>query len=66
MPKRKTHKGTVKRFKITASGKVLRRMAGHGHLLAHKSRKRKRNYLRKRVSKSLDARRIKRLLGYIG
>lgn len=42
MPKMKTHKGSKKRFRITATGKLKRRQAGKKHLLSHKSGKRKR------------------------
>ena len=42
MPKMKTHRSGAKRYKITASGKILRRKAGKGHLLQHKSASRKR------------------------
>lgn len=42
MPKMKTHKAGAKRYKVTANGKVLRRHAGIGHLLANKSSSRKR------------------------
>ena len=42
MPKMKTHKSAAKRYKITASGKIQRRHAGIGHLLANKSASRKR------------------------
>jgi large subunit ribosomal protein L35 len=38
----KTKKAAKKRFKITATGKVLRRGAGKRHLLGHKSSKNKR------------------------
>lgn len=41
MPKMKTHRSAKKRYKLTASGKILRRQAGKGHLLAHKSPARK-------------------------
>lgn len=41
MPKMKTHRSAAKRYKVTASGKILRRQAGKGHLLAHKSMSRK-------------------------
>ncbi len=41
MPKMKTHRSAAKRYKVTASGKILRRQAGKGHLLAHKSQSRK-------------------------
>ena len=42
MPKQKTHRAAAKRYKVTASGKVLRRQAGKGHLLANKEVSRKR------------------------
>ncbi|TXG77174.1 50S ribosomal protein L35 [Patescibacteria group bacterium] len=42
MPKMKTHKGTAKRVKLTSTGKVTRRRASGGHLLAKKSASRKR------------------------
>ena len=35
MPKMKTHKGTKKRFRLTATGKVKHRSAGTSHLAAH-------------------------------
>ena len=41
MPKMKTHRSAAKRYKVTASGKILRHQAGKGHLLAHKSPARK-------------------------
>jgi large subunit ribosomal protein L35 len=42
MPKLKTHKGTAKRVKLTATGKVTRQRAFGGHMLAKKSKSRKR------------------------
>ena len=42
MPKLRTHKGTQKRFRLTATGKVMRRHAMRSHLLEKKSPKRKR------------------------
>jgi len=42
MPKLKTHKGARKRFKVTATGKLLRKKTGRRHLLSHKAAKRKR------------------------
>ena len=42
MPKKKTNKAAAKRFKKTATGKLLHHKAGSGHLLTSKSRKRKR------------------------
>lgn len=43
MPKMKTHKSGAKRYKVTGTGKITRRKAGIGHLLANKSASRKRN-----------------------
>ena len=42
MPKMKTHKGTAKRIKITSTGKLTRRRAFGNHILAKKSKSRKR------------------------
>ncbi len=49
MPKMKTHKGTKKRFRITANGKVKHRGAGTSHLAIRMSQKRKRNLRGTRV-----------------
>ena len=43
MPKLKTHKGTAKRVRITRTGKVMRERAFGNHILAKKSKARKRN-----------------------
>lgn len=43
MPKQKTHKGTKKRFRLTATGKAMHRRSGTSHLAARMSQKRKRN-----------------------
>ena len=40
--RRKTKKSVAKRFKITGTGKILRRKAGLRHLASSKSSKRKR------------------------
>jgi len=42
MPKMKTHRAGAKRYKVTASGKILRRQSGTKHLLQHKSASSKR------------------------
>ena len=49
MPKLKTHRSAAKRYKVTASGKIMKRQAGIGHLLQHKSASRKR-----RIFKMVD------------
>lgn len=42
MPKMKTHRAAAKRYKVTASGKIMRLSAGTKHLLQHKASGRKR------------------------
>jgi len=42
MPKMKTRKTAAKRFKITGTGKIMRRNTGRGHLMMKKSGSRKR------------------------
>jgi large subunit ribosomal protein L35 len=42
MPKMKTHKGTKKRFRLSANGKAMHRQAGTSHLASRMSQKRKR------------------------
>jgi large subunit ribosomal protein L35 len=63
MPKMKTHSGTKKRFKVTASGKVRGRSAFSSHILEKKSPKRKRRLARPEEIAPQDARRVKELLG---
>ncbi len=36
MPKMKTHSGSKKRFRITGSGKIMRRRANRQHYFEHK------------------------------
>jgi len=43
MPKMKTNRSAAKRFKVTATGKILHKKSGKSHLLRKKSSKRKRN-----------------------
>ncbi len=42
MPKMKTHKSGAKRYRVTATGKIMRAQAFRGHLNAKKSSRRKR------------------------
>lgn len=42
MPKMKTRKAVAARFKVTATGKLLRRRPGKRHILTKKTAKRKR------------------------
>jgi len=63
MPKMKTHKSTAKRIKITSTGKLLRRRAFGAHLLAKKSKSRKRNINTPAIVSGGQAKNIKRALG---
>ncbi|HEX4131276.1 MAG TPA: 50S ribosomal protein L35 [Pirellulales bacterium] len=63
MPKLKTHKGTKKRFRITANGKVKHRRAGTSHLNSHLTKKRRRNLRGTGVLNELETKKIHRLLG---
>jgi large subunit ribosomal protein L35 len=42
MSKMKTHSGAKKRYKITGTGKILRRKGNRNHILEKKASKRKR------------------------
>lgn len=61
--KQKTRKGVAKRYKITGSGKVLRRHQNMRHLRSNKSKKAKRNYRHHVEVTGKFARKIKRMLG---
>ena len=58
MGKMKTHRGSAKRFKRTASGKLKRFKAFRSHLTGKKSAKRVRNLRKSTVVSKGDQRRI--------
>jgi len=63
MPKMKTHKGAAKRFKLTGSGRLVRRKAFKNHILEKKSPERKRRLGREAEVTGGDRARMERLLG---
>lgn len=63
MPKMKTDKGAAKRFKVTGTGKILRRKAFRAHLLEKKSSTRTRRLAGAAEVTGGDARQVRRLLG---
>jgi large subunit ribosomal protein L35 len=63
MPKMKTHRAAAKRFRRTATGKLKRNKANKSHILAKKSRKRKRRLRKSALVAPSDMRRVKRMLG---
>ena len=63
MPKQKTHSGAKKRFKITGTGRFLRRKAMQSHNLEKKSAKRRRAFRRDQPISPADTREVKKLFG---
>jgi len=65
MPKLKTKKGVVKRFKLTKTGKIKYTPCGKSHLLTSKKSERLRKLRRKSlVDGKKDIKYIKRMLPY--
>jgi len=63
MPKMKTVKAAKKRFKITATGKVMFKPAGKKHLMSGKPSKRRRQMRRWRAFDGLhDAKDVRRMI----
>ena len=62
MPKMKTSSGAKKRFKVTGSGKIMRRHAMKSHNLEKKSSKRRRGFRKMYDVAESDVKRVKHLL----
>ena len=62
MPKIKTNRGAVKRFKLTAKGKVKFRRANRNHILTKKSAKTKRQRRPLGLVSFSDTKLVKRLI----
>lgn len=60
----KSRRSAVKRFKLTATGKLKRRRAYHSHLLGHKRPDRKRRLVSDAYVSERDERRILGQLPY--
>ena len=63
MPKQKTHKGSAKRFKVTASGKVKYKKSFGGHLMSGKNAKCRRKLGKPAQLSGADAVKVKVMLG---
>jgi large subunit ribosomal protein L35 len=66
MPKMKTHKATARRFKVTATGKLMRTKIGKSHLRRNKAARTRRlfdEYLQVRDRASIK--RVRRLAPYL-
>ena len=64
MPKIKTKKGALKRFKRTGGGRLVRHKAFASHILTKKSSKRKRNLRKSTLLDKTEIRKVERLLPY--
>ncbi len=62
MPKIRSHRGAMKRFKTTKKGKIKRNRACTGHLKEKKSSKKKRVLRKSTLLNKKDVRRIKKLM----
>lgn len=62
MPKMKSNRGAMKRFKVTGSGKIKRSKAYKSHILTKKNRKRKRNLRTATMIAASDVRRVREML----
>jgi large subunit ribosomal protein L35 len=62
MPKLKPHKGLLKRVKVTGTGKIIRRQANKGHLMASKNSARRRRLGRVVHVDRTNVKTIRRLL----
>lgn len=63
MPKMKTHSGANKRFRVTGTGKVMRRRANRQHYFEHKPSRRTRRLANEVTLAPADTKKMKRLLG---
>jgi len=60
--KRKTSKSAAKRFKVTGTGKIMRRHSHARHILTKKPRKRVRKLVDSALVSKADSKRIKKML----
>ena len=63
MPKMKTRSAAKKRFKVTGTGRILRRPTMRSHNLEHKSSKQKRKFGRNIEVARSDFKALKEMLG---
>ncbi len=63
MPKMKTHSGANKRFRLTGTGKIMRRRANRAHYLEHKPSSMTRRLAGDVMLAPGDAKKMKKLLG---
>lgn len=62
MGKQKTKKSAAKRFKVTGTGKIMRRHSHARHILTKKPRKRMRKLVSSALVSKADKARVKKML----
>jgi large subunit ribosomal protein L35 len=62
MPKMKSNRAAMKRFKLTGTGKIRRSRAYASHILTKKSPKRKRNLRKLALVSRVDESRVKGMI----
>ncbi len=62
MPKLKSNRAAMKRFKVTGSGKIKRMKAGKSHILTKKNRKRKRDLRQATYVAKPDVKHVKKMI----
>jgi large subunit ribosomal protein L35 len=63
MPKTKTSSSAKKRFKVTGTGKLLRRRAMQSHNLTKKTSKRKRGFRKDTAVAEVNVKAVRQMLG---
>lgn len=63
MPKMKSHRATLKRVRLTGTGKIMRKQANNRHYFEGKSSKRKRRLSADVVLAKSETRRVMKLIG---
>jgi len=65
MPKLKTNSGAAKRFKVTGTGKIVRKQAYLRHQLTCKTRKQKRHLRGSALVNAAQHKNIRKLIPYL-
>lgn len=65
MPKLKTRRAAAKRFRLSGSGKIMRRKAFKNHLLEHKSPQRRSRLSKAAVVDETDAPNVHLMMPYL-
>jgi large subunit ribosomal protein L35 len=65
VPKIKSNRAAMKRFKVTGSGKIKRNRGFKSHLLSSKGKKRKRRLRQSTMVSAAETKNIRKLIPYL-